>query len=226
LQVVPAGIALPVQFSRTLRAGKTTPGTVVVVETTQRVPVSVDSYLNRGVKVRGTVVASTPGDGTAAHPSVLTLRFSELEYRGRTVPIVTRAVAVANLMAVDDTFLPATGAIDKGNSNPANWTTKQVGGDEVCRSGWVGDVVDTATRKVGTADFYGVYSLPVRIGEGKGGLVPKAMGVFSTTAKGLYGYEHGATLESAAGSMTITSPEKQAVIRNGDNLLLEVLPSR
>jgi len=223
---VPAGITLPVQFGRTLRAGKTTPGTVVVVETTQRIPVTEDNYLDRGVKVRGTVVASTPGDGTGAHPSVLTLRFTELEYRGRTVPVVTRAIAVANLMAVDDTFLPATGPTDKGNSNPANWTTKQVGGDEVCRSGWIGDVVDTATRKVGTADFYGVYSLPVRIGQGQSGLVPRAMGVFSTTAKGLYGYEHGATLESAGGSMTITSPEKQAVIRNGDNLLLEVLPSR
>jgi hypothetical protein len=215
-----------VQFGRTLRAGKIKPGTVVVVETTQRVPVSEDSYLDRGVKVRGTVVAATPGDRTGAHPSVLSLRFTELEYRGRTVPVVTRAVAVANLMAVDDTFLPATGAIDKGNSNPANWTTTQVGGDVVCRSGWIGDVVDTATRKVGTADFYGVYSLPVRIGEVEGGLVPKAMGVFSTTAKGLYGYEHGATLESAGGSMTITSPEKSVVIRNGDNLLLEVVAPR
>lgn len=226
LQVVPAGITLPVQFGRTLRAGKTRPGTVIVVETTQRVPVTEDTYLDRGVKVRGEVVASTLGDRTGAHPSVLTLRFTELEYRGRTIPVATKAVAVANLMAVDDTFLPAIGAIDKGNSNPANWTTKQVGGDVVCRSGWIGEVVDTATRTVGSADFYGVYSLPVRIGEGKDGLVPKAMGVFSTTAKGMYGYEHGATLESAGGAMTITSPEKSAVIRNGDNLLLEVLPSK
>jgi hypothetical protein len=127
-------------------------------------------------------------------------------------------------MAVDNTFLPSTGGADRGNPNPASWTTRQVGGDEVVRSGWVGDVVDTSTRKVGTADFYGVYSLPARIGEGE--RVPKAMGVFSTTAKGMYGYEHGATLESAGGTMTITSPEKSVVIRNGDNMLLEVLPSK
>jgi hypothetical protein len=224
LKPVAAGITLPVQMGRTLRSGKTKAGTIFVVETTQRVPVTADAYLNRGVKVRGEVVSSTSGDGTAAHPSALTIRFTELSYRGKTVPVVTRAVAIANLMAVDDTFLPATGAIDKGNSNQANWTTRQVGGDEVYRSGWVGDVNDKTMKKVGFADYYGVYSLPVRLGGERGELVPRAMGVFSTTAKGLYAYEHGATLESSGGSITITSPEKQVVIRNGDNLLLEVLP--
>jgi hypothetical protein len=212
---------LPVQMGRTLRSGKAKPGTVFVVETTQRVPVAADAYLNRGAKVRGEVVVSTSGDGTSAHPSVLTIRFTELSYRGKTVPVMTRAVAIANLMAVDDTFLPATGATDRGNSNQANWTTRLVGGDEVYRSGWVGDVDDKTMNKVGFADFDGVYSLPVRIG---GELVPRAMGVFSTTAKGLYGYEHGATLESSGGSITITIPEKHGVIRNGDNLLLEILP--
>src|SRR5215469_2993618 len=112
LQAVPAGITLPVQFGRTLRAGKTKPGTVVVIKTTQRVPVTEDTYLDRGAKVRGEVVASTPGDGTPAHPSVLTLRWTDLEYRGKTIPVATRAVAVANLMAVDNTFLPSTGGAD------------------------------------------------------------------------------------------------------------------
>lgn len=220
-----AGLYLPVQVGKTLRSGKTQPGSAVVVKTTQRVFVSEDSYLDRDVRVSGEVVTSIAGNGTAAHPAVLSIRFSSVSYRSKTVPVVTRAIAVANLIAVDDTFLP-TQAADRGNSNPANWTTRQVGGDVVCRSGWVGDVVDTATRTVGSADFYGVYSLPVRIGDEKDGLVPKAMGVFSITAKGMYGYEHGATLESARGVMTITSPEKSAVIRNGDNLLLEVLPSK
>ena len=226
LQPVPQGVMLPVQMGRTLRSGKTKPGTVFVVETTQRVPVAAEAYLNRGAKVRGEVVVSAPGDGTFAHPSVLTVRFTELSYRGKTVPVVTRAVAIANLMAVGDTFLPATGATDRGNSNQANWTTRQVGGDEVYRSGWVGDVDDKTMKKVGFADFYGVYSLAVRIGGGRGELVPRAMGVFSTTAEGLYGYEHGATLESSGGSITITSPEKRVVVRNGDNMLLEVLAPR
>jgi hypothetical protein len=220
LQAVPAGVTLPVQMGETLRAGKTKAGTVIMAVTTQRVPVSEDSYLDRGAEVRGEVVESTAGDGTAAHPSVLTIRFTQLGYRGQTVPVVTRAVAMANIMSVSDTFLPAGVAADRGNSNPASWTTQQVGGDFVARSGWVGDVVGIGMRTVGYADFNGVYSLPVTV---DGMKLPRAMGVFSTSAKGLYGYDTGATLKSSPGLITVTNPEKRVVIREGDNVLLEVV---
>jgi hypothetical protein len=76
---------------------------------------------------------------------------------------------------------------------------------------------------VGSADFYGVYGLPVTI---DGVRFPQAMGVFSTTAKGLYAYDTGATLESSGGVITVTNAEKGVVIRNGDNLLLEVVANR
>ena len=221
-----AGVTLPVEMGRTLRAGKVKPGTVFLVKTMQRVPVSADAYLKRGAAVRGEVVTSDAGDGTAAHPATLTIRFTQLSYRGRTVPLETRAVAMANLMAVDDTFLPATGSTDRGNSNSASWTTRQVGGDEVVRSGWVGPVVGIGLRTVGHADYYGVYSLPAKLQGADGVMVPRAMGVFSTTAKGLYGYDEGAQLESSGGLITITNPMGHAVIRAGDHLLLEVLAGR
>jgi hypothetical protein len=226
LQPLPAGVTLPVQMGRTLRTGKVKPGTVFQVKTTQRVPVSEDGYLERGAIVRGEVVASDVGDGTAAHPSTLTIRFTQLSYRGMTVPLATRAVAIANLMDVDDTFLPATGGTDRGNPNQASWTTRQVGGDEVVRSGWVGPVVGSGLRTVGRADYYGVYSLPAKLRGGDGVMVPRAMGVFSTTAEGLYGYDDGARLRSSGGLITITNPEGRAAIRAGDNLLLEVVAGR
>jgi hypothetical protein len=220
LQGLPAGITLPVQIGRTLRAGKTKAGEVFTALTTQRVPVSEDSYLNSGATIRGEVVESTAGDGTVAHPSALRIRFTQLDYRGQTIPLVTRAVAIASIMSVSDTSLPANGSTDRGNPNPASWTTQQVGGDFVARSGWVGDVVGSGMRTVGHADFNGVYSLPVTV---NGMQLPRAMGVFSTTAKGLYGYEAGATLESSGGTITVTSPEKHVVIRCGENLLLEIV---
>lgn len=226
LQSLPAGVTLPVQVGRTLRAGKVKPGTVVQVKTTQRVPVSEDGYLERGATVRGEVVASDAGDGTAAHPSILTIRFTQLSYRGMTVPLETRAIAVANLMDVDDTFLPATGSTDRGNPNQASWTTRQVGGDFVARSGWVGPVVGGGMRTVGRADFYGVYSLPTKLQGSDSAMVPRALGVFSTTAEGLYGYDDGTRLVSSGGLITITNPERRVVIRAGDNLLLEVVASR
>ena len=80
-----------------------------------------------------------------------------------TVPLETRAVAMANLMDVDDTFLLMQGGADRGNSSEASWTTRQVGGEEVVRSGWVGPVVGSGVRTVGSADYYGVYSLPAKL---------------------------------------------------------------
>jgi hypothetical protein len=172
------------------------------------------------------VVTSVAGDGTAAHPATLTIRLTQLSYRGMTVPLETRAIAMANLMAVDDTFLSMQGSADRGNSSQASWTTRQVGGEEVVRSGWVGPVVGVGVRTVGSADYYGVYSLPVKLEGADGVMIPRAMGVFSTTAKGLYGYDEGAQMESSGGAITITNPGGQAVIRAGDHLLLEVVAGR
>jgi hypothetical protein len=90
----------------------------------------------------------------------------------------------------------------------------------VARSGWIGPVVAVGLHTVGSADYYGVYSLPVETDRVR---FPKAMGIFSTTAQGMYGYEHGATLASSGGAITITSPERRAVIRAGEHLLLEVV---
>lgn len=223
LQPLAAGITLPVQIGGTLSAGKVPAGTVFFVTTTQRVPVSASAYLNRGAKVRGEVVTSEAGDGTAAHPSVLTIRFTELSYRDKTVPVATRAIAAAQFMHVSDTFLPTSGGGDNGNASQASWNTRQVGGHEVNRSGWVGDVSNTMMQKVGYADYHGVYSLPVSL---NGVMVSRAMGVFSTTAKGLYGYDPEAQMKSSGGLITITNPTERAVIRSHDQLLLEVVSSR
>ncbi|HEX3570942.1 MAG TPA: hypothetical protein VHU44_08970, partial [Acidobacteriaceae bacterium] len=163
------------------------------------------------------------GAGTAAHPAVLVIRFTQLSYRGQTVPVVANALAVASRLAVDDTYLPTTGSTDRFTSNPASWTTRQVGGQLVARSGWVGPVVGVGLHTVGSADYYGVYSLPAETG---GVQFPRAIGIFSTTAKGMYGYEDGAKLESSGGAITITNPEGRAVIRAGEHLLLEVVAGR
>jgi hypothetical protein len=222
LQPLPAGVTLPVQLTRTLRAGKVSAGSRIVAKTTQRVPVGEHVYLKRGAALYGEVVTSIAGDGTASRPSALTIQFTLLRYGRQSVAVRTNAVAIANFTDVDDTFLPATGGPDRGNASEASWTTRQVGGDEVSRSGWVGDVCDERMRKVGYADYYGVYSLPAK-GEPS---FPHAMGVFSTTATGLYGFDEGTSLQSAGGTITLTRAAKKLLVRNGDNLLLEVLASR
>src|SRR5215467_8675962 len=58
LRPLTTGVTLPVQLGKTLRAGKTKPGTTFTATTTQRVPISEDRYLDRGAKVHGEVVSS------------------------------------------------------------------------------------------------------------------------------------------------------------------------
>jgi hypothetical protein len=220
-----AGVTLPVRLGRSLQAGKVQSGTKIVAKTTQRVPVGEHLYLNHGAALYGEVVTSIAGDGTAEKPSILAIRFTQLRYRNQTTPVVTRAIAIANFTEVGNTFLPTTGGADRGNASEASWTTTQVGGDEVVRSGWVGDVIDKTTQTVGFADYYGVYALPTRVAVGDGLALPRAMGVFSTTAAGLYGFDEGTSLQSAGGLITLTRVGKKLLVRNGDNILLEVLGS-
>ena len=220
LEPLPVGLTLPVRLGRTLRAGKTRVGLTFVVKTTQRIPVTEKTYLNRGAKLEGKVVASVMGDGTAASPAVLSIEFTTVRYRKQSVAVGTRAIAIANFVQVGDTFLPVQGGADRGNASEASWTTTQVGGEQVARSGWVGDVVGSGTRTVGHADYYGVYGPPVGP---EGSSPPRAMGVFSTTAKGLYGFESDTSLSSSGGTTTLTRPGKRLEMRDGDNLLLEVV---
>jgi len=222
LQPLQQGVTLPVRLSKSLRAGKVKVGAALAVTTTQRVPVTEHLYLNRGATLHGQVVASTAGDGTTANPSVLSIRFSSLTYKNQSVPIAVKAIAIANLMDVADTYLPANGSTDRGNSNEASWTTRQVGDNVVVRTGWIGPVCDQAMRTVGSADYYGVYTLPVKSATGEGTSFPRAVGVFSTTAAGLYGLDDGTRLVTEGDGITLTRPAKKLLLRDGDNMLLEV----
>jgi hypothetical protein len=221
LGALPQGVTLPVRLGQSLRAGKVRVGTQIVVKTTQRVPVSEGFYLKAGAELDGEVVASTAGDGNASRPATLSIRFTRLRFGNKAIPVRTNAIAIANAMQVNFTRQPIGSGSDMGITQ-ANWTTRQVGGDTVVRSGWVGPVVGKNEQKVGQADYYGVYSLPAS-SPGDGPSFPRALGVFSTTAAGLYGFGRGNELKSADGTITVTGPGKSIELQNGDNLLLEVI---
>ena len=223
LRPLAPGITLPVRLGRSLEAGKVKPGTSFLATTTQRVPIAQHLYLHHGAKLHGVVVTSTQGNGTAAKPSILSIRFTSLQYKGQTVPVATKVIAIANFVQVDETALPAQGSSDRGNPSPASWTTSQIGGDIIARSGWIGDLTDSSFHKVGSADYFGVYTLPLKPADGKGPPFPRALGVFSATAAGLYGIEAGTSMQSASGTITLTRPDRKLLLRDGDHLLLEVV---
>jgi hypothetical protein len=168
---VPAGILLPVILETTITAQKVQPGMPIRCKLAQRVPLGGKQYIPQGTKLLGRVVA--------AGPDSLSLAFTDLRLRKASVPVSVRLVAAASWYAVYQTELPV-GGTDHSTSNPADWTTQQIGGDQVYRAAGFGGVYNSASEPVGRADLWGVYSLP-----GKDGL-PLAMGPFSTTASGLF----------------------------------------
>ncbi len=215
---LPAGQTLPVALSRGLRAGGVSPGTPVIGYVTQRVPLSADTYLPAGAQVLGTVVASSRADG--AHAARLSLRFTMLKLHGTDTPLRVKGLAVANFTDVNDTHVPVNGIADRQTPGPANWTTRQIGGDVLMRSGWMGELDNGAMQPVGFADFNGIYAgkRQARVGA----TLPRALGAFSAEAQGLYGFGEGAVLLVSDDELTVTSPGK-LVLRRGDELLLQVL---
>ncbi len=212
------GTYLPVALYHTLKAGATAPGTPIQAFTTQRIPVAPGRYLPRGVALSGTVLRSTATPAGTA----ITLRFTTLRYGGHDTPIRTAALAIANFTNVDDTYAPMTVTGDPSDTSRANWTTMQVGGDTVIRSGWTGPVVNERTQRVGFATFHGVYADPPSspTATEHPTTLPLALGAFSSTASGLYGFDHDATLATGDGDITVTAPGHLELHAN-DNLLLK-----
>ena len=221
LTPLPAGLTLPVYLLHGLKAGSTKVGAEIAGATTEPVPLSRTRYLPQGARVMGVVVTSKGEDRRAGVPAMLVIRFEKLSYRGKTVTIRTRVLAVANAADVSETFASSNDGSDRGNASPANWTTRQIGGDEVYREGWEGPVENGRMQKVGFADFHGVYANAPAGATGTRAL-PRAVGVFSVDAKGLYGFDKEAMLNSAGGEARFTSPES-IVLRDGDALLIEVI---
>ena len=206
LRSLPPGTTLPVQLSRTLRAGDA-PGHLVRATTMQRIPLGGHTFLPSGVVLTGRVVI------TAAH--AMTLRLDTITFQGRSLPIRTRALALASFVAVSTTGVPANGSTDRGNASPASWTTAQVGGDQVVRSGWSGPLINSTTQTVGSADYWGVYTLPATPDT-----PPHALGPFSAGATGLFGYAADCGLSEP--QLTIHCATSRPTLHRGDALLLQV----
>lgn len=184
LSKLPAGTTLPVSLDTPLRAGQVKVGQKISAHLTQRVPLAEGRALPAKAHIEGTV---TECDGHA-----LALRFTMLTVGRQMGPIDVRLVAAAFWLDADHARDPLDGG-DRGTSSPADWTTMQIGRDEVYRSGGSGTVYDQYSRPVGHADLDGVYAAP------SGGAPPRAMGPFSTTATGLYDLP-GFSIVSAGGN--------------------------
>jgi hypothetical protein len=206
------GTTLPITLNKTVKPTHLVVGRPIIARFIQRVPLSTVSYLPPKVEVVGHVVSS--------NSSSISILFTQLRWKDETVPIHLQLVSAASPYDVFEASMPL-GATDRGTSDPANWTTRQIGGDEVYRSSGWGKVYDQYSQPVGYADLNGVYQDPSSAGE-----PPRAMGPFSTTATGLHGLT-GFSIVSAGDAgvpitLSVSKPKWQ--IASGTALLLKVVP--
>lgn len=207
----PPGATLPVTLLSTLDSRNLTAGRPVIARLSQRVPVTANSYLPPKVEIIGSIVDP--------RPSSFGILFTQLRWKGETVPVHVRLVAAASVNNLFQASMPV-GGTDRGTSSPADWTTRQVGGDEIYRSAGYGKVYNQFSEPVGHADLNGVYQTPAAPGD-----VPHAMGPFSTTATGLHGFTNF-SLVSLGGadkpvSLSTTGPKWK--LPSGTALLLEAV---
>jgi hypothetical protein len=208
----PPGTTLPVNLTKTLRSMHLVAGQPISARFIQPVPVSPVLYLTPKVEVAGQVVSS--------NSSSISILFTQLRWKNETVPIHVQLVCAASPYEVLQAGMPL-GQPDRGTSSPADWTTEQIGGDEVYRSAGSGKVYDRYSQPVGFADLNGVYQDP-----SPAGAPAHAMGPFSTTATGLYGLT-GFSIVSAGGAgvpitLSVSKPKWQ--IARDTALLLKVVP--
>jgi hypothetical protein len=207
----PSGATLPVVLNQTLKAHKLHPDQHISAQLIQTVPVSKNVCLPEGAKLEGHIVSVSD--------SSISILFDQLRWKDRTIPIHVRLVAGASSNDVYAAKLPL-GATDRATSNPGDWTTRQIGGDEVYLSAGAGRVYDQYSQPVGYANYSGVYADPSSPGE-----LPRALGPFSTTATGLHGFREF-SIESAGGAstpITLAASKPNWQIQSGSALLLEVV---
>ena len=118
----PPGATLPVNINRTLKPQNLRPGQPISVELIQTVPVSANVALPKGANLDGRIINVSD--------SSISILFDHLSWRGQTVPVHVRLVAAAAMMNVFETGVPLSGP-DRGTANRGDWTTQQVGGDQI-----------------------------------------------------------------------------------------------
>lgn len=222
-QVIPSGTALPVMLNSTLDARHDKPGKMITGEVMQDVALPDGAKISKGAKVLGQIVSARPA--SAASPSQIRLKFDQLEYRGKRVPVSTHLRAVASMLDVYDAWLP-TNAIDDYGTSPSDWNTVQIGGAGVYRGS--GQVVYD-DQVVGTATDYGATTAKLTASPKRGCTgasdVGQALWTFSPWACGTYGFGNLTIVHSGK---TTGEIELQSIgdvhIRGGSGWLLRVNP--
>lgn len=210
---VPSGTLLPLRLDTGLDAAKLHAGQNIRATLMQPIP---GTSISRHAKVLGRVVSVNTGNNAR-----LELRFDAIEDHGQRTAIQTSLRAMASFIEVQEAKIPED--MSSRGLTPENWTTQQIGGDQVYRGG--GPVTE-GLLDVGKPEAWGVVAVP-RAQSGtpcRAGDRPQALGVFSADACGLYGLP-GVQIDQAgreSGDIVLSGPAEKLNVRAGAALLLHV----
>ena len=222
---LPPGTAIPVEFTRTLDAGKVKPGDPVKAKTMQVVLYGPAESIAKGSLVLGHIVevSYTGKDG----PSTVTIKFDSIVDKHKTLLICASIRAMANSIEANDATAEST-SLDSGSP----MGTTLVGGDHL----WLGGkkVYATDDDIVGIRDRFGIFSRlePAESNDGTSaacGGIPtlQSVAIFSSRACGLYGFSE--TQMSSAGNTTprgaikLESNRYPVEIPSGSAALLQII---
>ena len=222
-QVVPSGTALPVMLSSTLDARHDTPGKVISGKLMQNVPLPDGGKIPKGAKVVGHIVSVRPV--SAGSPSQLALKFDQIQYDDRRVPISVHLRALASMFEVYEAWMP-TNAWDDYGTSPSDWNTVQIGGAGVYRGS--GKVMED-DQVVGTTTDYGAVTAKLTAAPARGCTGTSDSGqslwTFSPWACGTYGLDDLKILHSGKSTGEIELQSNNDVhVRAGSGWLLRVNP--
>lgn len=199
-ETIPPSTTIPIEFSSTLKAGKLKPGDAVRARTAQAVMLPNGGEVPKGTPVTGHVTESAAfhfdeSPYAIQKPSLLGVRFEQIELKNGKQDVRLQLRALVNVFAIDDGTRPYYEM-----EYASDMTVYQVGGDSrIIRGTRIfspsGNVVEYV-RKNGT--FGHLQAGPAT--NSTSGLscdaigTEQAVGVFSSEACGLYGFE-GSRLE-------------------------------
>jgi hypothetical protein len=207
-QNLPAGTALPVELGSSLNAKNAKPGQKIEGKLMQEVILGEGVKIKSGSHVTGHVVsAQRPGTSGAR----IMVQFDQLQNEHQVIPLHAGVRAVASSQSVFNASLPVDASSTTETSQ--EWVTKQVGGEYVFRGR---GYVSSDQGKVGTWSGSGVWGKLAEAGDcpaGESANPQQALWIFSTTACGMYGFEH-AKLEHSG----LTAPVGQIVLSSSQNI--------
>ncbi|MGC2111038.1 MAG: hypothetical protein WA655_16075 [Candidatus Korobacteraceae bacterium] len=217
-QSLPPGTALPVMLSTGLNAKNTKVGQKIEGRLMQEVTLQSGPIIKSGSHVTGHVVEVSRPRGSGSR---IVVAFDQLQDEGKFISLNVSLRALAESENVFQAGVPAGSAGASESSD--EWVTKQVGGEFVFRGR---GTLESSQGKVGRWSGTGVWGqlapagdCPATDANGQ----EQALWIFSTTACGLYGFEHMKLTHAGntdpLGQITLESTE-DVEVRGGSGWLL------